>query len=146
MTLLSKRYVIGFMFSPDFKRVVLVKKNRPAWQNGLWNGVGGHIEPGEFPLDAMKREFVEETGVAIDKQGDWRQSSYMTNGMYSIDIFATVSEHWDDATTMTDEPISVWHVEEVLRSKDTIFNIPWLLLMAREQLLGRDLAVYRIEH
>jgi len=55
------RYVVGFLFSEDQSRVLLVWKNRPAWQNGKLNGVGGKIEAGETPLQAMEREFKEET-------------------------------------------------------------------------------------
>ena len=63
------KYVAGFLFNPTMDSVVLVKKNRPEWQKGFYNGVGGHIEQGENPFDAMTREFEEETGVLIP---DWR--------------------------------------------------------------------------
>jgi 8-oxo-dGTP diphosphatase len=33
---------------------------------GLWNGVGGHIEPGETPRQAVIREVAEETGYIIE--------------------------------------------------------------------------------
>jgi len=36
-----KRYVLGFCFGPSLTTVVLIKKNRPAWQAGRLNGVGG---------------------------------------------------------------------------------------------------------
>ena len=58
-------YVVGFLFNPDMTEVVLIKKNRPDWQKGLLNGVGGKIESGEDPITAMIREFKEETGVEI---------------------------------------------------------------------------------
>ena len=56
-----KEYVLGFLFSADLERVVLVEKSKPAWQRGLLNGVGGAIEPGESPAGSMDREFHEET-------------------------------------------------------------------------------------
>ncbi len=39
-----KRYVAGLMFSKDEKYVALVIKNKPDWQKGLLNGIGGKIE------------------------------------------------------------------------------------------------------
>lgn len=55
-------YVLGFMFNEDESKVLLVHKNRPTWQAGKLNGIGGKIEAGETPLQAMEREFMEETG------------------------------------------------------------------------------------
>jgi len=57
------RYVVGFAFDHDFSHVLLIWKNRPLWQAGKLNGIGGKIEPGELPLNAMIREFAEETGI-----------------------------------------------------------------------------------
>lgn len=48
-------YVVGFMFSSDKTLVTLIRKNRPKWMNGKLNGVGGKIEIGETPLQAMVR-------------------------------------------------------------------------------------------
>ncbi|PIE78988.1 MAG: hypothetical protein CSA15_05000, partial [Candidatus Delongbacteria bacterium] len=56
-------YVNGFMYSEDEKKIVLIKKNTPEWQRGLFNGIGGSIEAGESPEEAIVREFEEETGV-----------------------------------------------------------------------------------
>ena len=50
------RYVAGFMFDSSYENVLLIRKTKPKWQEGLLNGVGGKIEPGEKELDAMKRE------------------------------------------------------------------------------------------
>ena len=46
-------------------RVLLVKRGRePA--KGLWAIPGGKIEPGEKLTDAVKREFLEETGIEVE--------------------------------------------------------------------------------
>ena len=33
-------YVVGFMFDLNYKDVVLIRKNRPVWQQNKLNGVG----------------------------------------------------------------------------------------------------------
>lgn len=44
--------------------VLLIHRQFPPNQ-GLWNGVGGHIEPGETARQAVIREVAEETGYHI---------------------------------------------------------------------------------
>ncbi len=36
-----KNYVAGLMFSQDKTCVALIVKNKPDWQKGLLNGIGG---------------------------------------------------------------------------------------------------------
>jgi 8-oxo-dGTP diphosphatase len=60
-----KQYVLGFAFDKYGSRVVLIKKKRPEWQAGRWNGICGHVEKDESPSIAMSREFEEETGVVL---------------------------------------------------------------------------------
>lgn len=55
-----KRYVLGFCIDANLD-VLLIRKDRPEWQRGRLNGLGGHVEEGEAPSQAMQREFREET-------------------------------------------------------------------------------------
>ena len=57
----KKQYVVGFCFVPNEGNVILIRKNKPAWQEGKLNGVGGSIEAGETAMQAMEREWLEET-------------------------------------------------------------------------------------
>lgn len=54
-----------------FDHALLVLKDRPAWQRGRLNLVGGKVEPGETPLQAAVRELNEESGLT--PLPGWRQ-------------------------------------------------------------------------
>ena len=60
-----------FIFDSD-ERVLLLKgaADKRLWA-GLYNGIGGHIEPGEDILEAAQRELWEEAGIveALDYCG-----------------------------------------------------------------------------
>lgn len=62
-------YVAGFLFNQDQTHVALVEKQKPDWQRGKLNAIGGKIEGDEDPFDAMVREFREETGATVT---EWR--------------------------------------------------------------------------
>jgi 8-oxo-dGTP pyrophosphatase MutT (NUDIX family) len=61
----ERRYVLGFAFRPDMASVLLLKKTRPDWQAGRWNGLGGHVEKAETFDAAMVREGIEECGKEL---------------------------------------------------------------------------------
>lgn len=58
-------YSMGFAVSLDGTQVLLLEKGRPAFLKGQWIGVGGHIEKGETPLQAMVREAKEEANLEV---------------------------------------------------------------------------------
>ena len=60
------RYVLGFLFNPQHTSVVLVKKNRPDWQRGFYNGVGGHVEEGISQETLLSKYLLKEI-TFIDK-------------------------------------------------------------------------------
>ncbi len=56
-------FTLCFLLHDD--QVLMLHRNFPPNQ-GLWNGVGGHIDPGETAKQAVIREVKEETGFAIE--------------------------------------------------------------------------------
>jgi len=67
-------------FASNHNHILLIEKQKPEWQRGKYNLVGGKIEPDEDPYDAAQREFAEETGykspvTSVEQmgivKGDW---------------------------------------------------------------------------
>jgi 8-oxo-dGTP diphosphatase len=123
------RYVLGFAFDEAGDRVVLIQKTKPAWQAGKYNGVGGKVEENETMIDAMVREFYEETGVetAIN---DWREYAFMVGPDWSCAVYCLGDGLIVDAVkTTTEEKIEVFSTKAL---PNTISNVPWLIAMAKD--------------
>jgi 8-oxo-dGTP diphosphatase len=135
-TAAKREYVLGLLFSSDGSSVVLIRKNRPTWQAGLLNGVGGKIERGETPIGAMVREFTEETGVSTSATA-WRPFCEMTGDDFAIYGFvARDTAAWAEARTKEDEPIVKLHPSEVA-DWPCVSNLPWLVALALDENGGR---------
>jgi 8-oxo-dGTP pyrophosphatase MutT (NUDIX family) len=125
-----KNYVVGFMF--NFQSVALIRKARPAWQAGLWNGIGGKVEDGEFVNHAMYREFLEEAGVntPIDS---WKLFATLNgsdeNGEFKVYCHKRRVVSTPVIRTMTDEPVA-WHHLDSLQKIPLIPNLRWLIPFA----------------
>lgn len=100
------------MFSEDLKRVVLIKKNKPDWQKGFYNGVGGKIEKGEPAHEAMAREFEEETGLSTEPV-DWHYfETEMEEDTWEVKFFYCKG-NVDACHTMEEEEISVHNTVDI---------------------------------
>lgn len=59
-----KKFVVIFLFTKDYKKVLMVKRNKPPYKD-CWNGIGGKIEENESKIQATIRECYEETGIKL---------------------------------------------------------------------------------
>lgn len=126
-------YVVGFLVAPETDEVLLIRKNRPAWQAGLLNGPGGHVEPGESAMDAMRREFWEEAGLEAPW---WTKMLLMHLPAADIWFFRwrCAPSFLRQAESRTDEPVEVWRIADLLQPGAPIVpNLRWLLPLAAYQ-------------
>lgn len=123
------KYVVGFIFDEKKENVLLMQKCKPEWQKGLYNGIGGKMEPGERPLKAMARECLEETDLYIN---DWEQFCTLRFGVPEIGqlhCFTAIADI-SKAKQMEEEPISIFPVNDL---PITIPNLRWLIPLALDK-------------
>ena len=112
-------YVVGFLREND--KILLIKKNRPAWQAGKLNGVGGHIEALETPHAAMMREFKEEAGLKIL---DWFKSAVMLGQDWIVHVFYAYGPI-HQAMSVTGEQVLVVQMNRL--PGNVLPNLHWLI-------------------
>jgi len=125
-------YTLGFIFDQAFSRVLLMHKQRPDWQEGRLNGVGGKIEPGEQSLACIVREAREETGLQTAVK-EWICVGEIKSDSYSVDVYARIHKgEFLDASTVTDEEIEWFDVNEL---PDAVLpNLHWLIPLAIDKI------------
>lgn len=122
-----QEYVAGLLYSDMGDRVALVKKNRPEWQAGYYNAIGGKIEPGETSQDAMRREFLEEAGVDVE----WDFRFTLGNDRFKVHFYSAFSDELLlQVTTLTDEPIEVVYTSYL--PHHTIQNVTWIVPLLKD--------------
>jgi 8-oxo-dGTP diphosphatase len=130
------QYVVGFMFDHDLSRVALIRKNKPDWQKGKLNGIGGKVEDGETFADAMEREFEEETGLATSANW-WNRFATMDGEAFYLEFFARYGDV-DALETKEEETVEVVPLSELhLGRQDVVENLVWLVGLAVDFLQDR---------
>ncbi|MBN2471348.1 MAG: NUDIX domain-containing protein [Anaerolineae bacterium] len=125
-------FTLGFVFDSTLSHVMLIHKNRPAWQAGKVNGVGGKLEPGETPLEGIRREVREESALDIPLQ-DWLPVAEMQADDWRVHVFA--ARYGGDparARSQTDEQVG-WHPVAAL-PPDVISNLTWLIPLCLDRM------------
>jgi len=120
-------WVVGFLFRNEGKEVVLVLKTHPAWQKGKLNGVGGHIDKGETPEAAMRREFLEEAGADVK---EWKEFLLLKVQDGQVHFFVAHGDY--RITSMTDEKVG-WYELATLDEGKLLKNNRWILLLAADR-------------
>lgn len=123
-------YTAGFLFNNAKDHVVLLLKNRPERQKGLYNAVGGKIEGDETPFECIRREAFEEIGIEID----WNffltiHGAEFDGDAWKIHIFwATTNLYINYPRKMEDQKPRVFPVNDL--PENIMPNCRWMIPMA----------------
>lgn len=103
------------------KLLLLNRNKKPAM--GMWNGVGGKIEPNETPLEGVIREAFEETGMQLSDV-TFAGSIILNSNNGNLGMYAFVAELPDylaiETPLSTREGILEWKEIDWVLAEDNI--------------------------
>ena len=133
-----RRMVVGFAFTEDKLNVLLIHKRRgPKVVFNRMNGIGGHIEEGETPIEAQVREFDEEAGVHIPANR-WTQTVILRgsdDGGWEVTFFYChlTMQECRECRDRTDEPLE-WVNVHTFPVLHVVGNLRWLIPIQHDRL------------
>lgn len=130
-----KQYVLGFTFNYSLSQGLLIRKQRPDWQKGRLNGLGGKVEKAEEPLAAMIREYAEECGL-VSVPAEWSYFALLSGPHSQVHCF-TAQMPLGTVFQTTDETLATLTLPLPTEEK-FCDHVEWLLALARETIYIRD--------
>lgn len=111
------------------EKVILIEKTQNAsFVEGRLNGVGGHIEIGEDPFMAARREVLEETGLGIENLDLVALLFIDTNKNPGILVFIFKGDSKEGKIKESDEG-KLWLLDknEIKKEKQVMEDVPFLM-------------------
>ena len=119
------RRAVRAVILADDDRVLLCRFSfpHPAVPTGatvVWAAPGGGIEPGELPLEALRRELFEETGLVVDTDPPhvWHQEVATPDRVDGYDglvndYFLVRTTPFDPRGALSDDDLAAEHITEM---------------------------------
>ena len=122
----------------DNGRVLLARRAHPPFE-GFWDIPGGFLDEGEHPLDGLRRELKEETGLEVEPQrflGHWmdRYGSDSTADA-TLNLYWTARVVGGQAAPADDVSELRWFNRDELPAPDELAfeNVPLVLAAWRDE-------------
>ena len=126
-----KETVLCYIIKDDEVLMLKKKEIKDDMNSNKWLGVGGHIEEGEYPDDAILRETKEETGLTLTSYDLLGIIKFYMDGKYSEKFYVYVGYEVKGELIPCDEgTLQFFKKEEILNlplwEGDKIFLKPLL--------------------
>ncbi len=91
----TQRIIVNGILPRDGKVLIAKRSLKKKIAPGKYHLPGGHVEFGEEPIDALKREFSEEFDLEIEIKDIFRTFSYMLDDVHTIGLSFVLSSDDD---------------------------------------------------
>jgi len=123
---------LGFIYTPDFEFVLLIRKHKLVHHAGKLNGLGGKCEGSETAHECLSREVKEESTLDIHAER-WKKIGAMHWQEWEVEIFATVyNGPLEDIASLASEEVGWYPVRDL--PEDVISNLGWLVPLGTDVL------------
>ncbi len=130
------KYTLGFVFNSDCTRVLLVHKQRPEWQKGRANGIGGKLDQGESPEACISRETLEESRLSIPAES-WRSLGLIRQAAGDVAVFYTqYNGSLADAKRGDHEEVEWFSVAQL--PSNVMDNLRWMIPLALDAMRSKN--------
>jgi len=125
------KYTLAFLFSKQVDAVLLIKKkHKPQRHIGKYNGLGGHIEPGESSRESIAREVKEECGIGL-VEASYDKFAVMQGSKWLCFCYRAFIDGLDEYAALDTreglvEAISLSELNEIPK----VCNVEWLIGLA----------------
>lgn len=121
--------------------ILLINRAKPPYR-GLWNGVGGKIEPHEAPVTGARREVAEETGLTLTEAAFHPAglAHWFVNGSLHGDLYlftATTDAEFAQPRMTREGVLAAWPLEWVT-APDNLGLVPDLHELGPRMLNGEN--------
>jgi 8-oxo-dGTP diphosphatase len=123
---------LGYVFSPDRRRVLLVHRSaRPGDAHlGKYNGLGGKLEPNEDIVSGLRREIREEAGIEcgeVQLAGTVSWPGFGRNGEDWFGFLFRIFDWTGTPATANAEGTLAWHELDRVRDLPLWEGDRWFL-------------------
>jgi 8-oxo-dGTP diphosphatase len=116
------------VFATRGGKLLLIKGavTKRVWPD-LYNGIGGHIEPGEHVLQAAHREFLEETGLLLKEPHLCAVVTIDTQQAAGIGMFVFRGRVGEGEPHLSQEGTLVWVDPKNIQGLALVEDLPVLI-------------------
>lgn len=126
-----RRYVLCYSFlANNPSKIYVVRKQKPEWQMGMYNLIGGKVEEDEIDKERMaaKREFEEESGINIKNEDVIGLCGKIIGKDFFIKVYRLSIGKWSESyvpqpTSPTQEEVVIKRIQDLLDHPRLIDNL-----------------------